>query len=219
MYRKLCELGFYLRFNIPKQFGGLGITDYRYNTVIVEETGMECVETAYEIVRSPFHGVKPCFFFHSAEYMDVGSFSISLGNDVVLSYFTKNCTPAQRAVWLPKISAEGKILAVAMSEPELGSDLGSLSCRAVLFAAALLSTFVLLAPLCLRCIHRKACVSVVLRAAIAMHARACQVKSADGTYFTLTGRKMWISAGSVCDYVVVSAVTDPKAKYRYVECT
>jgi len=43
-----------------------------------------------------------------------------------------------------------------------------------------------------------------------------QVKSADGTYFTLTGRKMWISAGSVCDYVVVSAVTDPKEKYRYV---
>jgi hypothetical protein len=134
---------------------------------------MECVETAYEIVRPPFHGVQPCFIFHSAEYMDVGSFSISLGNDVVLSYFTKNCTPAQRAVWLPKISAEGKILAVAMSEPELGSDLGSLSCRAVLFAAALLSTFVLLAPLCLRCIYRKACVSVVLRAAIAIGMCAC----------------------------------------------
>jgi len=44
VYRKLCELGFYLRFNIPKQFGGLGITDYRYNTVIVEETGTVIVE-------------------------------------------------------------------------------------------------------------------------------------------------------------------------------
>lgn len=106
-------------------------------------------------------------FVHSAEYMDVGSFSISLGNDVVLSYFTKNCTPAQRAVWLPKISAEGKILAVAMSEPELGSDLGSLSCRAVPFAARLWSLLVLFAPLCLRCIHNKACVFIVLRPAIA----------------------------------------------------
>ena len=147
--------------------------------------------------------------------MDVGSFSISLGNDVVLSYFTKNCTPAQRAVWLPKISAEGKILAVAMSEPELGSDLGSLSCRAVLFAAALLSSLVLLAPLCARAVFITKCVCVI----VTVLPRACQVKSADGTYFTLTGRKMWISAGSVCDYVVVSAVTDPKEKYRYVQCT
>jgi len=100
-----------------------------------------------------------CLLVESAEYMDVGSFSISLGNDVVLSYFTKNCTPAQRAVWLPKISAEGKILAVAMSEPELGSDLGSLSCRAVLFCCSIV-VYVTLA-LYLYCFRLNVCVSVV----------------------------------------------------------
>ena len=94
--------GFYLRLSIPKQFGGLGLTDWRYHAVITEEL----------------------------ENSDIGSFFLNLGNDMVLSYFTKSATPAQQARWLPKIVKEGSVIAIAMSEPELGSDLATLATTA-----------------------------------------------------------------------------------------
>jgi len=96
--RELVKEGFYLRFAIPKQFGGLGLTDWRYSAVVTEEL----------------------------ENADVGSFFLNLGNDMVLSYFTKSATPEQQARWLPKIVKEGSVIAIAMSEPELGSDLATL---------------------------------------------------------------------------------------------
>jgi alkylation response protein AidB-like acyl-CoA dehydrogenase len=83
--------------------GGLGISDWRYNAILAEEI----------------------------ESLDLSGLFLTLGNDMVLSYFTKSCTPEQRARWLPLIAREEKILAVAMSEPEVGSDLGALSTRAV----------------------------------------------------------------------------------------
>lgn len=86
--------GFYTRMNIPKQYGGLGLDDFRYNVVVAEEL----------------------------EYADCGSVFFPLGTDIVLPYFTHVATDAQKQMWLPKI-AQGKIIAVAMSEPQAGSDL------------------------------------------------------------------------------------------------
>jgi len=50
--RALVKAGYYLRLSIPKQFGGLGLTDWRFNAVITEEL----------------------------ENSDVGSFFLNLGN-------------------------------------------------------------------------------------------------------------------------------------------
>jgi alkylation response protein AidB-like acyl-CoA dehydrogenase len=70
---------------------------------------------------------------------------------------------------LPRIIKERLHLAVAMSEPELGSDLASLATTAK--------------------------------------------RAEDGKGgWVLNGRKMWISAGSTADLVIISAVTDAKAK-------
>lgn len=101
VYAKMAEAGFYLTLNLPKEHGGLGLEDWRYNAIVCEEL----------------------------ENTDCGSFFANLGNDMVLSYFTKSCTPEQRKKWMP-ILKRGAPIAVAMSEPEVGSDLGKLACTA-----------------------------------------------------------------------------------------
>eukprot|EP00462_Mataza_sp_D1_P021802 CAMPEP_0175137638 /NCGR_PEP_ID=MMETSP0087-20121206/9920_1 /TAXON_ID=136419 /ORGANISM="Unknown Unknown, Strain D1" /LENGTH=400 /DNA_ID=CAMNT_0016420483 /DNA_START=23 /DNA_END=1225 /DNA_ORIENTATION=- len=103
LYEIACKEGFYLRMNIPEQFGGQGLVEYQYNAIVAEEL----------------------------EHLDCGGIFFTLGNDMVLSYFTKSCTAEQQARWLPQI-AQGKVLAVAMSEPEIGSDLAGAGATAVL---------------------------------------------------------------------------------------
>ena len=95
--------GFYLRMDIPKKWGGLGLDDWRYSAIVTEEQ----------------------------EYSDVNAVFFNLGTDMVLSYFTKTALPEQQARWLPKIVKDASIIAIAMSEPECGSDLASLATRAV----------------------------------------------------------------------------------------
>jgi alkylation response protein AidB-like acyl-CoA dehydrogenase len=87
--------------NIDKKYGGLGLTDFRYNTIITEEL----------------------------EFADCGSVFFSLGNDIVLPYFLHIATQQQKDKWLPKI-AQGKVLAVCMSEPQAGSDIVSITTSA-----------------------------------------------------------------------------------------
>jgi len=102
VYAKMAEHGFYLTMDIPKKYGGKGFKDFRYNAIVCEEL----------------------------EDCDCGSFFANLGNDMVLSYFTESMNEEQRARWMPML-VRGAVIAVAMSEPEVGSDLGKLSCRAV----------------------------------------------------------------------------------------
>jgi hypothetical protein len=92
--RQLVKEGYYLRLSIPKEFGGLGLTDWRYHAVVTEEL----------------------------ENADIGSFFLNLGNDMVLSYFTRSATREQQARWLPKIVANGSVIAIAMSEPEVSTE-------------------------------------------------------------------------------------------------
>ena len=95
LYDSASSDGYYLRMSIPVEYGGMGVDDFRYNAIVAEEL----------------------------EHCDVGGIFFTLGNDMVLSYFTKSCNDEQKKRWLPKIANEKKILAVAMSEPEIGSDL------------------------------------------------------------------------------------------------
>ena len=49
--------------------------------------------------------------------------SFTLQNDVLAPYFEKLCTDAQKEKWLPGIISGEIITAIAMTEPDTGSDL------------------------------------------------------------------------------------------------
>jgi len=85
----------FLGFEAPEEFGGSGIRDFRYNTILGEES------------------------------MAAGATGLGFGlhNDIVLPYLLELTTPEQRKRWLPKFCTGEMITAIAMSEPGAGSDL------------------------------------------------------------------------------------------------
>jgi len=101
-FRKALEQGYYVSTNIPKKYGGYGY-DFRYNVLIQEEL----------------------------EAADCGDIFFPLGTDIVLPYFTHIATEEQKQKWLPRIVKERLIIAVAMSEPDVGSDLQAVGTTAV----------------------------------------------------------------------------------------
>lgn len=94
-----------LGFSIPEEYGGAGITDYRFNAVIGEEFS-----------RNP---------------VSDGLAGVALSNDIVVPYFTGLANAEQKARWLPGIAAGKVIVAIAMTEPGTGSDLAGISTTAV----------------------------------------------------------------------------------------
>jgi long-chain-acyl-CoA dehydrogenase len=90
-------------FNMPEQFGGAGVDDFRFNAVIDEE-----------IAR--YGGPAP---------------ALSLQNDVVGPYFASLSNDEQKQRWLPGITSGELIVAVAMTEPGAGSDLAGIRTSAV----------------------------------------------------------------------------------------
>jgi alkylation response protein AidB-like acyl-CoA dehydrogenase len=95
-------LGF-LGMAIPEADGGPGVPDFRFSVVLIEE-----------LARAGATG--PAFTLH---------------NDVVLPYLLQLATPEQRRRWLPGVLTGERILAIAMSEPGTGSDLGGIRTTAV----------------------------------------------------------------------------------------
>ena len=94
-----------LAMNAPEEYGGLGIEDFRFNQVIVEE--------------GSYAGV-------------IGSvLGITLHNDICLPYFLEYCNEEQRERWLPGIVDGSLITALGMTEPGIGSDLASMSTKAI----------------------------------------------------------------------------------------
>jgi alkylation response protein AidB-like acyl-CoA dehydrogenase len=102
--RRAGERGF-LGFSIPESHGGAGVSDFRFNAVIGEE----------------------------AFYNGVAAFggAATLHNDVCLPYFQRYCTPEQRDRWFPGMASGDLLAALAMTEPNTGSDLAAISTSAV----------------------------------------------------------------------------------------
>ena len=95
----------FLGMDVPEQYGGGGVEDFRYNLIIGEE-----------LQRSGTGGA---------------GLGITLHNDICLPYFLSLCTEEQKQRWLPGICSGELITAIAMTEPGIGSDLASMSTTAI----------------------------------------------------------------------------------------
>lgn len=84
-------------------YGGLGLSDFRYEQILIEENA--------------FHG-------------DSGYF-ITLHSRLVAPYFQHFGNEEQKQRFLPSFISGEKILAIAMTEPDAGSDLAGMKARAV----------------------------------------------------------------------------------------
>jgi alkylation response protein AidB-like acyl-CoA dehydrogenase len=100
-YEKAGEMGLLLMW-ADEKYGGAGVSDFRYEQVLIEE---------------------------NAKYGDPGFF-ISLHNRLVGPYLGELGTDEQKQRWLPKCVSGEHILAVAITEPGGGSDVGGLRTRA-----------------------------------------------------------------------------------------
>ena len=95
-WQKLGEAGF-LCMQAPEEYGGLGITDFKYNTIFAEELGLTgCAGPA---VGYPLH------------------------NDIVFPYIHHYGQEALLKKVVPGCVSGEIILAIAMTEPGAGSDL------------------------------------------------------------------------------------------------
>ncbi|MFM8599866.1 MAG: acyl-CoA dehydrogenase family protein [Mycobacterium sp.] len=93
----------FLGMAVPEEYGGGGNPDFRYNTVVVEET-----------VAGRYSGL-----------------GFSLHNDVIAPYLLDLTTEEQKQRWLPHFCTGEMITAIAMTEPGTGSDLQGIRTRAV----------------------------------------------------------------------------------------
>lgn len=92
-----------LGMDIPEQYGGGGVRDFRYQALLTEETS-----------RAGATGL-----------------GFSLHNNVVAPYLVELTTDEQKQRWLPGFCSGEIITAIAMSEPGAGSDLQGIATRAV----------------------------------------------------------------------------------------
>jgi acyl-CoA dehydrogenase len=102
-WKKAAAHGF-VGFEAPEALGGLGIDDYRFNAILLEES---CA-----------HGLLPDHFM--------------LQNDVLGPYLFGLANAEQQQRWLPGFTSGDLIAAIAMSEPGAGSDLRGISTTATL---------------------------------------------------------------------------------------
>ncbi|CKN35369.1 Long-chain specific acyl-CoA dehydrogenase [Mycobacterium tuberculosis] len=93
----------FLGMAVPEEYGGGGNADFRYNTVITEET---------------------C----AGGYSGIG---FGLHNDIVAPYLLALATEEQKRRWFPNFCTGELITAIAMTEPGTGSDLQGITTRAV----------------------------------------------------------------------------------------
>jgi len=103
LFTKCAEHGF-LALEVPEQYGGNGVDDWRFNVVLGEES-----------VRAGVGDAMGGPMLHS---------------DVVLPYLTASADDEQKARWLPGVASGETILAVAMTEPGTGSDLAGIQTHA-----------------------------------------------------------------------------------------
>lgn len=93
-----------LGFDVPEEFGGGGVADFRYNVILCEE-----------LVRAGATGI-----------------GFALHNDVVAPYLLRLASDEQKGRWLPGFCTGELITAIAMTEPDAGSDLLGIRTTALL---------------------------------------------------------------------------------------
>ena len=102
VWLKAGEAGL-LCFDVPEEYGGPGVPDFRYNQVLSEEQ-----------TRSGASG--PGFSVHT---------------DIIVPYLVALGTEEQRQRWLPGCVSGEIVTAIAMTEPGAGSDLQGIRTTAV----------------------------------------------------------------------------------------
>jgi len=95
----------FLGFDIPEEYGGGGVADFRFNQVAAEEIQLAGVGAA--------------------------GLGMTLHNDICVPYFLKYCNEEQKQRWLPGIASGELITAIGMTEPGIGSDLASMATTAI----------------------------------------------------------------------------------------
>jgi alkylation response protein AidB-like acyl-CoA dehydrogenase len=90
----------FLGMQVPEEFGGGGVDDFRFNQSLDEQIALAGVTGS--------------------------GLGISLHNDTCLPYFLTFCNDEQNERWLPGIASGELITAVAMTEPGAGSDLSGI---------------------------------------------------------------------------------------------
>ena len=86
---------------VPEQYGGLGL-DFRFNSVVTEEVA--------------YAG---------------SSANLSLQSDIIVDYFVNYGSEEHKQRWLPEMVAGRAIAAIAMTEPDTGSDLQAIRTTAI----------------------------------------------------------------------------------------
>ncbi len=102
LWRKAGEAGL-LCFDVPEEYGGPGVADFRYNVILSEEQ-----------TRAGASG--PGFSVHT---------------DIIVPYLTTLANEEQKQRWLPGAVTGELITAIAMTEPGAGSDLQGVRTTAV----------------------------------------------------------------------------------------
>ena len=102
VWRKAGQRGL-LCFDVDEDYGGAGISDFRYNMVLAEEAA-----------RAGASG--PGFAVHT---------------DIIVPYISSLGTDEQKQRWLPGLVSGELISAIAMTEPGAGSDLQGIRTTAV----------------------------------------------------------------------------------------
>ncbi|MFC5946929.1 acyl-CoA dehydrogenase family protein [Pseudonocardia lutea] len=103
VFAKAGKNGF-LGMDVPDEYGGGGVKDFRFNAVIIEE-----------LMRAGCGG---------------SGLGLTLHNDICMPYFLTYANEEQKKRWLPGIVSGDLITAIAMTEPGIGSDLASMSTTA-----------------------------------------------------------------------------------------
>jgi alkylation response protein AidB-like acyl-CoA dehydrogenase len=103
IWRESGKQGFF-GLDIPEEFGGAGVHDYRFNAVVAEEW---------------------------ARFNMATSASFGIHADVCPPYVVDLGTDEQKQRWLPGIASGDLITGIGMTEPSGGSDLAALKTTAV----------------------------------------------------------------------------------------
>ena len=94
----------FLGIDVPEKYGGSGIDDFRYNSVVIEEV---------------WRAGTTCLTF-------------SVTNDLVIPYLLRYANEEQKKRWFPKLCSGETISALAMTEPSAGSDFAAIRTTAKL---------------------------------------------------------------------------------------